>query len=293
MLAFSRRSRHTLQLILGLGILLALQAAWADTEPRLRIEDAPGAPGQHLPLSHPVELSSSELATLLASLEFSEGGLLGRSSRSAVFGSDEAQTLASELVAALARASAAQQVRFASFNRGSGTIGQLRKTEGVVFVDRERQLNIAFTGIQEFAGPDSDFFAFLELTQRNPLNIERSLVRLRSERASQQGVALELIDGRPLWVRIGLNSLAAISTTGSSAVESVPAAAAERAAPSPATITGTPAAVAPITPSAQPDSGVQAEIRQRLEFLKSLHEDGLITAEEYEQQRREALRRLQ
>ncbi len=37
---------------------------------------------------------------------------------------------------------------------------------------------------------------------------------------------------------------------------------------------------------------MEAEIRQRLEFLKALYDDGLISEAEYEEQRREALRRL-
>jgi len=255
---------------------------WADNDPLLQLESAPGSSGQSLPLAHPAALSGDELLRLLRGLEYRESGLLGRSSRQPVFSADEISDLAPLLAAALARAGADEQIRFASFSRRSGALSQLLKTEAVIFVDAESRLNLAFAAIHEFAGPDTDFFTFLELSNRDPLTVQRSLLRLDT---SAPGWTVH--DRRPLWARAELSAQpAAAAYPADPDPPSAPASAApeERAEDSEPAPTGTPEPVAKRT--------LEAEVRQRLEFLLGLYEDGLISQEEYEQQRREALQRL-
>lgn len=262
---------------------LAGLPAWADNEPLLRLEPAPGHAGQRLPLAHPATISADELARALGVLDFVERGLLGRSSRNPVFGSDEVAVLSPLLAEALGRAEASEQVRFASFSRRGGTLSQLLKTEAVSFIDGEGLLNVAFVGIHEFAGADVDFFDFLALSDRDPLVIDRSLLRLADDTPGWT-----VREDRPLWTRHDPTTpLPADPTPAPTAAPAAP----EPVAP-PAAAEADESTPAIAAPPAAPGT-LEAEIRQRLEFLKRLYEDGLITEEEYEGQRREALRRLE
>ena len=263
--------------------VLAGLPAWADNEPLLRLEPAPGHAGQQLPLAHPATISADELTRVLGSLEFIERGLLGRSSRNPVFSSEEIAVLSPLLAAALGRADASEQLRFASFSRRGGTLSQLLKTEAVSFIDGEGRLNVAFVGIHEFAGADADFFDFLALSDRDPLVVERSLLRLADDAAGWT-----VREERPLWARHDPTTPLPVAPARSPAA--APAAPEPVVPPAAAEAEDRTAAIA--APPA-PARTMETEIRQRLEFLKGLYEDGLISEEEYEQQRREALRRLE
>ncbi|TVS12862.1 MAG: hypothetical protein EA419_03575 [Wenzhouxiangella sp.] len=226
----------------------------------------------------------------MASLGYREAGLLARSSEQAVFGTEELDELVAALSRALATAGPGQQARFASFSRRGGTLGQLRKTEGVAFVDRDDRLNLAFVGVQEFAGPDEDFFRFLELSDRNPLTDGRSLITLQSDHPGHRSLPEQDRRPLPLWIRVDLSTASTQpERTAGPAVSDDPVPTGEDAEadipePASAPVTATP-------PSTEED-GTQHQVRRRLEFLKELHEDGLISTEEYQQQRREVLQRL-
>lgn len=265
-----------------LSAALLTLPAWADSEPLIRLESAPGHSGQTLPLAHPATMTSESLSVLLGGLEFRESGLLGRASRQPVFSAEEITALAPLLAEALGRAGRSEQVRFATFARRSGALSQLLKTEAVTFVATDGELNLAFAGIHEFAGPDVDFFDFLALTDRDPLTLERSLLRIEP---TLSGWSVH--SARPLWVK---------SEPGSPTVDARgPEAPGESLATESADAEPAGPAKAPppaIAPGSGTNSTLEAEVRQRLEFLKGLYEDGLISQDEYEQQRREALRRL-
>lgn len=247
--------------------------AGAENSPLLRLEPA------QREATHPATISEAEIARALGSLEYRERGLLGRSRGQTVFSDEELRALAPLLSDALERAQPAEQLRFASFSRRSGALSQLFRTEAVLFVDTDQQLNLVFAGIHEFAGPDEDFFAFLALTQRDPFSIQRSLVRLDTGRAdwTEHGEAA-------LWVRHG-RGIQAEATAERSHPASTPEA--------PGVMELDPA---PSSPGAVVEAGargsLEAQVRQRLEFLRGLYEDGLISEEEYQDQRREALQRL-
>ncbi|MGY6555378.1 MAG: hypothetical protein ACXIUM_12755 [Wenzhouxiangella sp.] len=266
------QTRAAFRLLPGLLLTLTLIAplaatAWAETGPLIALERT------QQPVAHPAEISASELSRALASLGYGERGLLGRSRSQAIFDAEELSALVPLLRDALGRAQPNQQVRFASFSRRSGALSQLFRTEGVLFVDAEQRLNLVFAGIHEFAGPDEDFFAFLALSNRDPMSLQRSLVRLELGAGDWTEH-----DDAALWVRRRLGA------------EPEPAAQAAVAAPTPAV----PAASEPAAVSSAPAAGssLETQVRQRLEFLRGLYEDGLISEEEYAQQRREALQRL-
>lgn len=279
-------ARHGLLVALLLFFLASSAPLWADNSPLLRVESASGHSGQQLPLGHPAALSEDGLAELLGQLEYRQTVLFGRESSRKVFTGDEISVLAPRLVEALAQAGSTEQVRFASFSRRSGALGQLLKTEAIAFVDSQGSFNLAFSGIHEFAGPDQDYFDFLALGDHDALAIDRHLLRLDGFEA------WTMRDDRPLWAFAELPAQAATNQ---------PPAAARP--PSPQTTAAGEPAVAPPpapTPPGAPggesedtlDQTMEQQVRQRLEFLKGLYEDGLITEQEYEQQRRAALRGL-
>lgn len=263
-----------------------------DTDLKIRTEAATGQGGQRLPLAQPSSTTQAELEAALKILQYRESGLLGRSSRNPVFEAFERARVATALAQGLANAGPSEQIRFASFSQRSGTLSQLRKTEAVAFVDRDGLLNLAFAGVHEFAGPDQDFFAFLELTERDPLQLERGLVALDTDHPAV--LAAPGPGQRPLWIRIDL------ALTGQDPPAPAPAPAVAPASEPPRTTSAPPEAPEPEAASPRrPTEGVDPvsenlhqQLRERLEFLKNLFEDGLINAEEYEQQRREALRLL-
>lgn len=265
--------------------LAAITPALADNAPLIRLEAAAGQPGQGLPLRHPAVVEPDLLASLLDRLEYAEAGLFGRTTSRKVFSADELSALAPALADALGRASSSEQVRFASFSRRSGVLGQQLKTEAVTFVDAGGQLNLAFTDIHAFAGPDEDYFAFLDLGHRDPLAIDSSLLRLDSSDAAWSPIA-----DRPLWARADLSvaTTPASAPPESSARETSETAAEAPSAPAPPA-TGQPHAE---SAEAQAVDRLESQVRQRLEFLRALYEDGLITEDEFQEQRREALRRL-
>ncbi len=256
----------------------------------VRLEPASAEVQQHSPLGHPLAASPAELQSVLASLRYVESGLLAGSSEQPVFAADELQDLVPALQSALAAATPGQQVRFASFTRRGGALGQQRKTEGVVFVDRADRLNLAFVDIHEFAGPDEDFFRFLELTDRDPLITRPSLIALHSDHPGHRSLTEQERQPLPLWIRADLTAVAAEPDRTEHPVAADEPVASEVQA-DPVASEPAPPAAAPAPPSSEVDR-IELQVRQRLQFLKELHEDGLISTEEYEQQRREVLQRL-
>ncbi len=274
-------ARHGLLVALLLFFLASSAPLWADNSPLLRVESASGHSGQQLPLGHPAVLSEGGLAELLGQLEYREPGLFGRDSSRKVFTSDEISALAPRLVEALGQAGSTEQVRFASFSRRSGALGQQLKTEAIAFIDSQGRFNLAFSGIHEFAGPDQDYFDFLALGDRDALAIDSHLLRLDGAND-----AWSVREDRPLWTLAELPAQAATDQ---------PPAAARPPSPQPA-VAPPPAPAQSGAPEGEAEDtveqSVQQQVRQRLEFLKGLYEDGLITEQEYEQQRRAALRGL-
>ena len=283
------QSAPGLAALFGLTLLLASAGspvlAEEGSDWKLALESAAAHADRPVPLAHPARLGASELEALLRGLIKGERGFLGRSSQRSVFRADEAGVIAAGLAEYLARATADQQARFAWFSQDGGTLGQLRKTEAVVFVDAQERLNLAFTTIHDFAGPDRDFFEFMALSRQDPFSITRSLVQLVGLPEGMEAVAAAAGDRYPLWVRTTsatLPSVRPVAEPGEQGREVVPAAVQSAAAAAP-----------PPVPVTQPPAlGSRQAVRDRLEFLKELYDSGLITEAEYAERRKEALDRL-
>lgn len=237
-------------------------------------------------LSHPATIEASVLAEQLSSLHFEEQGRLLRASRQAVFDREEADELAAMLARGLSQAGREQRIDFVSHGRSGATLGNARKTEGTVFVDGNGELNIAFAGVRHMMTVDDDFTRFRDFSLGDPLATDRSLVRVGSDRP---GISPRLqADGSayPMWVTVSLISpepANAAPTRSAPAAPTAPPGAAAESPPTPSR-----SDVEPQPPAVDSTTAV----RERLEFLKRLYDDGLITESEYRTERERALRRL-
>ncbi len=246
-----------------------------------------GAAGNQL--QHPAVLDPTQLSQILGSLRFEEQGLLSRSEPQPVFDQAEIDRLAPGLSQALANAAANQRIDFVSHGRTATSFGNAMKTEGALFVAADGTLNIAFSGIRQIMTVDDDFTRFREVSLGDPFSMERSMVTLASD---QPGISAKRHrDGStyPMWVSIALQA----ERSAASQVAADPAArdqshsgvqAPAYPAPRPVDIEVETSATAAST---SPES-----VRNRLEFLKELHEDGLISDQEYQRERERALQRL-
>ncbi|MCC5866728.1 MAG: hypothetical protein JJU31_16525 [Wenzhouxiangella sp.] len=270
---------------------LAMLVGCAATETATRIDGADdhivmlapaGLAGNRLP--HPAIIEAATLAEDLSSLYFEEQGRLLRASRQPVFDREEADELATMLARGLSQASGEQRIDFVSHGRSGATLGNARKTEGTVFIDGNGELNIAFAGVRHMLTVDDDFTRFRDFSLGDPLATDRSLVRVGSDRP---GISpRKRADGSvyPMWVTVSQVATEP-ETEARTATEAAPLPGRTVEASQEATHR-----------EAEGEAPVAADtttaIRQRLEFLKRLYEDGLITETEYRNERERALRRL-
>ena len=231
-------------------------------------------------LAHPSAIDVGQMSRILEELSFEERGSLMRSDKQPVFTGAEVRELSTGLVAGLRKARPDQRVSFVALGQGDSIVGNARKTEGTVFVDRQGRLNIAFAGIQHLMTVEDDFTRYREASLGDPLSTHSSLVKLVATQGFISPRTRDNGEVWPMWVTAPVPA-----GTSSSAPVSDERAAPVRAIPS--TSPPTPATADRGSSEFQPD-----EIRQRLQFLKTLHEDGLITDEDYDQERQRILRRI-
>lgn len=272
-----------LLLVTACGTMPGNEAVFRGDNTQVSIAPAGQAGGN---LKHPASIEPGQLHRILSSLEYEEQGRLSRSARTSVFDAEELDELTPQLASALADAAANQRVEFVSLGHG-GLVGSgSRKTEGTLFIGSDGQLNIAFSGIQHLMTVHDDFTRFRETSLGDPLGMTRSLKRLATDPDFLDAKRQSGGDRYPMWV---IARIDAAPTT-------------RRVEPAPATPPPTPTAPqtrrddtrATDPGPVEPDTGSLApeEIRQRLAFIKSLHEDGLISDEDYERERQLILRRL-
>jgi hypothetical protein len=228
---------------------------------------------------HPCNIDLSDLNKLLGSLTYiEEVGLMGKEEKMPVFQAAEIERLAPALADTLATAADSQRIRFTSYNRGKGLIFSVsRKTEGVVFMDPDNRLNIAFNYINAEIRMDETTAFPEDFSRTDPLDIPVADTRLL--KAAPYLEPGRDADGEtaPLWMAADLEKLKQASPVG----------AAPNAGPKPETRpaalpeTQTPAPAPDITTDITPNITLQQEIRNKLIYLKELLDDGLITKQDY------------
>ena len=212
---------------------------------------------------HPADVDPEAMAFFLGELSYLERELpvIGERKKTPVFQDGEIGRLAPALSRALREADEDGRVAFTSFNTGGGLVFERRRrTDGVVFVDPENRINIAFSWINTELPTDDLEAAALGEPPDNPLVIKEARTPLKTDGSAIHPAMRE--DGRPypMWVMADLSGLEA----------AVP----DMAGPE---------------PDSQPEKGHREAIRSQLEYLRDLHEDGLIGDEEYEEKRKELI----
>ncbi|MFW6011182.1 MAG: SHOCT domain-containing protein [Desulfosalsimonas sp.] len=216
--------------------------------------------------------------------------ILGRPVEKSVFQKQEIEKLAPAVAMALKRADSNSRVYFASFNYSTDTLLKKRRiTEGVLFLDENKKLNIAFSWINQRVDVNGEPLLYgdrqLEAKSdaRDPLETYDTAKKLAADISYIKKA--EIRDGKdaPMWIKADLNVLAQTQETPEA--ETAGTEKQEKK-----TYTAEP------EPDKEPEDIKEErrqEIRSRLKYLKELYEEGLITESEYENQKQQALEELQ
>ena len=250
---------------------------------------------------HPADIDPFTLSWLLEDLRYMpKPVLIGGTEETPVFQQQEIDRLAPALSKALQEASSSQRVHFTSYNKSVELLFEKqRKTEGVMFLDSEGTLHIAFAWINEILDVDGE--------PRNPrssrkfdvLTLDDTETRVVGGKPYMRPYRFE--DGKtaPMRLVVNLGHLRAavarnINQSGGGQYAAPQQASPARPAPAsqPAVEQPAQAAPAPAAQSVDPETQ-RKNVRSHLEYLKELYDEGLITEEEYGQQRKKALESLQ
>lgn len=248
-----------------------VSTVYADTHEYVRIERAePGA----APSLHPAVISSEQLRAALSPLR-------NAAKDDPLFNDDELKTLVPALAKALATAQPNQDVAFAVTGRhgGFGPLVPRTVTTGRVFRTADGLQLITGMAWAQFEG------------QFRATGIRIAFEPGRRAAPVDSSVRIDAPNGRSVradWVSLLVAPPAPAAAPVPSAAPA-PGAAAPAAVPAP--VPAAPGAAAP-APQRPRDAGFFEEQEQRLRTLKRLHDNGLITDEEYRQKRYEVLQQL-
>jgi len=211
---------------------------------------------------HPAELTTEQVAKLLTAAEYEEFSFMAWRSKGRVFIDSEVEKLAKPLAEALAQATPNQWVHFAVTGQKVELFFKTRHlTDGICFI-QDGRFNLVLGNMNvELINPDK------ELYKRDPRDrLYTDSLRLKVK--PDLGIALPpIVQGDPWLEKERRNwltyDLVKFFAAGEPAAEPVEA-----------------------TPEPQPDA------TERLQKLKELYDNGLISEEEYEQKRKEILEDL-
>lgn len=245
-----------------------VSTVYADTHEYVRIERAePGAPAS----LHPAVVSTEQLRAALSPLR-------NAAKDEELFSEDELKTLVPALAKALATAQPNQDVAFAVTGRhgGFGPLVPRTVTTGRVFRSADGLQLITGMVWAQFEG------------QFRATGVRIAFEPGRRAAPVDASVRIAAPNGRNVrsdWVSVLVAPPAAAPVPAAMPAPVAPAAAPAAVAPA------APAAVAP-PPQRPRDAGFFEEQEQRLRTLKRLHDNGLISDEEYRQKRYEVLQQL-
>lgn len=218
---------------------------------------------------HPVDIDSQTIAAFMSELAYMEPAfLVGEAKKTSVFQDEEIARLSGPIAEALKTVDDNQRIAFSSLNFGGRLLFERsRETSGLIFVDPEGKLNIAFSGINVELPMDPEEAAFIREAAADPLDVREALTPLVATADYMENHLQNNGKPYPMWLKADL----AKTRTAAKAIEAKPAA--EK-------------------PAADPV--LQREnIRSQLEYLKGLYDDGLISQSEYDAKRGELLKNLE
>lgn len=238
--------------------------------------------------SHPCNLEQDALKDLMAQLVYKgETGLVSQETKLPVFQPDEIERLAPALQKALEQAASDQRVRFVSFGQKQGVLfNNSRKTEGVVFVAPDRQINMAFSFINAKRAPGETSAMYHQYAKIDPLVVDDSKTPLVADKSGLQLKAFA--DGRkaPMWLMVDMESFQNhlgenehyVAVPEKKTGFSLPLNAPSRSQQ------GTNISSVPLS-----NQQKQQTVKDKLVFLKNLFDDGLISEKEYQQEKAKVL----
>ena len=241
--------------------------------------------------TQPYEIDLADLEKLMRNLTYTEKvGLSSREKKSPVFQSVEIDRLAPALVETLAKAEANQRIRFTSFNQGKALMFSVpQKTEGVLFVEPDGRLNVAFNYINAARQPSETSAIYHIDSSVNPLKIETSGTPILSIAPYAELHKFESGKQAPMWVVVDLRKMKESTITATVPVikisEEVP----------PAVVPMTEAlgtSVESAAPTQSPENMLKEDIRNNLKYLKELLDEGLISEKDYDAKKHELLDKI-
>ncbi|WP_027716874.1 SHOCT domain-containing protein [Desulfuromonas sp. TF] len=237
---------------------------------------------------HPYEMETFRLKRLMGDLNYVEKGESDKPGP--VFQAAEIERLAPVLAETLAKVDADQRIRFTSFNQGKAWIFSYpRKTEGVLFVEPSGQLNIAFNLINSRLQTSETNAIDPIYSSADPLKIKESDTSLSSLPAYAALHKFEAGGQAPMWVVADLERLKeSVGTAAPPVIETK-----EKAAPAPVPKAETKEPpIEKAAPVQVPAGIVEESIKTKLQFLKELLDEGLISEEDYNLKKNELLNKI-
>lgn len=242
--------------------------------------------------NHPAGTIDTDLLTrIFRDLKYIDRSpILGRPVEKSIFQEQEIEKLAPAAAMAFKKADSDSRVYFSSLNYSTDTLLKKRRiTEGVLFLDENKKLNIAFSWINQRVNINDEPILHGDEELHGKADSRDPLETYDTAKKLAPGISYikkaEIRDGKeaPMWVKADLNVLA--QTQEAPGSETAGTEKQEKK-----TYTTEPE---PDKESEDIKEERREEIRSRLKYLKELYEEGLITESEYENQKQQALEELQ
>ncbi|MBS3754997.1 MAG: SHOCT domain-containing protein [Desulfobacterales bacterium] len=252
--------------------------------------------------SHPADIGTENLAWFFNDLSYmTTPRLLSDSEERPVFQNREINRLAPAVSRALKNADATQRVHFTSFNYSRGLLFQKRRiTQGTLFVDAGGNFNIDFSWINQEVNLDDQPKGRSEFNQGDSIGVAESDTPVLANRPYIRHHRGENGKADPMWIQAPVEDIRRVAEgvkpAGKKQVQESAGetSAAEKPEQKKPGKEKTPEAHKPGPEEPAGDWETRKEgIRDRLEYLKDLYEDGLITESEYQDQKQEILEDLQ
>lgn len=240
---------------------------------------------------HPYEIALADLETLMEGLTYSDKiGQEYTEKQNRVFQAIEIDRMAPALTEALATANTNQRVRFTSFNLGKAAVFSVsQKTEGVLFVETDGRLNIAFNFINTKRSPSESSAVYHSYSKVDPLSIKSSDTIISAAAPYVESRKLKTGEQAPMWIATDLDALKKEVIVA----EALVVEATEETTPVVAARTEHVAAANEKTAEPQdPVETKRTEIKKQLRFLKDLQDEGLISEQDYNAKKMEVLNKI-
>jgi hypothetical protein len=244
----------------------------------------------HKKYNHPIKIDLADFKRLMKDLRYIEqAGFIGEDKENAIFQTVEIDRLAPVLADALAKADDSQRIRFTSFNQGKAFIFSVsRETEGVMFVEPDGRLNIAFHLINSEIDPIESSPPNPGISRVDPLKIKSSDMTIIPTRYTEL-FTFETGKQAPMWIFANLDTLKETADSEQISIVDVKKNAPPAAASAPK---NTKTKTEKATPAQASETMLQKDIKNKLKYLKELLDEGLISEKDYDVKKMELLDKL-